>query len=151
MTKITHFLGIVYANKGNHHNNQNNHLSSPFSKNSWPHTHDEDHAYHDTHGPILIQPAFKKVDKTPHENNQENDSVYVAEKLEPESPKAMSLVAEDTKRDINSSLGRKLVYKSMGGLRLKKPIRLQMWLDINRETFGSRTNPQCVHWSTLKG
>lgn len=46
---------------------------------------------------------------------------------------------------------KKLMYKSLSGMRLKRPIRLQMWLDIDRETFGSRTNPQCVHWSTLRG
>lgn len=61
---------------------------------------------------------------------------------------------EQEKKDFNSTKQtgkKKLVYKTMSGVRLKKPVRLQMWLDINKETFGSRTNPQCVHWSTLKG
>lgn len=86
---------------------------------------------------------------------QENESTYVAEKLESEGPKALALVMEENKeKEANSSkdIGKKkLLYKSLSGIRLKKPIRLQMWLDIDRETFGSRTNPQCVHWSTLRG
>ncbi|KOB74665.1 Protocadherin-like wing polarity protein stan, partial [Operophtera brumata] len=150
--------GIVYATKGNnHHNSQTNHLNmSPLSKNSWPHSNDEDHANHDSHGPINIQPAFKKQDKAFNGDGsiEENDSTYVAEKLESESPKALALVSEDLKKEGNSTKGlgnKKLVYKSMSGIRLKRPIRLQMWLDIDKETFGSRTNPQCVHWSTLKG
>lgn len=67
----------------------------------------------------------------------------------------MALTMELEKKDsINSTKQtgkKKLVYKTMSGVRLKKPVRLQMWLDINKETFGSRTNPQCVHWSTLRG
>lgn len=75
----------------------------------------------------------------------------MAERLE--GPKALALVVEDLKKEGNTTkdLSKKLVYKSMSGIRLKKPIRLQMWLDIDKETFGSRTNPQCVHWSTLRG
>lgn len=122
----------------------------------WPH--DDDTSNHENHGPILIQPAFKKQEKTAYTNEhfQENESAYVAEKLDDETPKvlALSLVAEEKPKDGNSTkeVGKKkLVYKSLGGMRLKKPIRLQMWLDIDRETFGSRTNPQCVHWSTLRG
>lgn len=145
------FTGIVYATKGNHHNTQSNNLNvSPQAKNAWPHSNDEDHANHDTHGPILIQPA-KKQDKAFNVETQENDSTYVAEKLQ--SPQALALVIEDLKKEANVSkkVGKKkLVYKSMSGIRLKRPIRLQMWLDIDRETFSSRTNPQCVHWSTLR-
>ncbi|CAF4901464.1 unnamed protein product [Pieris macdunnoughi] len=121
--------GIAYVNKGNPQN-QNN-------KNPWS----PDNSIQDTHGPIVIQPAFKKQDSYA-ETQEEN---ILAEKLE--QPKALALTVETG----NMSMGRKLVYKSLNGIRLKKPIRLQLWLDISRETFGSRTNPQCVHWSMARG
>lgn len=66
----------------------------------------------------------------------------------------MALIMEQEKKDSNFTKQtgkKKLVYKTLSGVRLKKPVRLQMWLDINKDTFGSRTNPQCVHWSTLRG
>ncbi|KAJ2938245.1 hypothetical protein O0L34_g17587 [Tuta absoluta] len=132
--------GITYTNKGDHKNTHTNNI--PQTKH-WPN--DMDH--HENHGPVVIQPTYKKQEK-PYNNAQENDSSYTAEKLEsPEGPKVMALVMEQA----NVTMKKKLVYKSLGGIRLKKPIRLQLWLDIDRETFGSRTNPQCVHWSTLRG
>ncbi|KAG6465472.1 hypothetical protein O3G_MSEX015170, partial [Manduca sexta] len=141
--------GIVYANRGHHHNS--NHINISPSK-QWPHSDDETS---NDHGPIVIQPSFKKQDKSlyPGEIVQENDSSYVAEKLEQDGPKVLALVMDPEKKEGNvSNTGKiKLMYKSLSGIRLKKPIRLQMWLDINKETFGSRTNPQCVHWSTLRG
>ncbi|KAL0891925.1 hypothetical protein ABMA27_015170 [Loxostege sticticalis] len=146
--------GISYANKGYPHQaNPNNHLNNPQMTNTWHHTDDES-SNHDNHGPILIQPAFKKQEKNAfiNDNYQENDSAYVAERDQEPKVLALSLVAEDkTKDNTTKEMKKKLVYKSLGGMRLKRPIRLQMWLDINRETFGSRTNPQCVHWSTLRG
>ncbi|XP_059052501.1 protocadherin-like wing polarity protein stan [Achroia grisella] len=149
--------GITYANKG-HKSNTNNHISLNLpSKNTW--SHDDETSNHENHGPILIQPAFKKQEKIAYtdDNLQENESSYVADKNVVEGPKvmALSMDSEDRNKDSTNSTRdvgkKKLIYKSMGGIRLKKPIRLQMWLDIDKETFGSRTNPQCVHWSTLRG
>ncbi|XP_072940790.1 protocadherin-like wing polarity protein stan [Epargyreus clarus] len=151
--------GITYVNKGEHHQTQqSNHIPTGNSK-TW--SNKDDDPDHDHHGPVVIQPAYKKHDKDKayaQENYQENESSYVAEKLDSDGPKVMALVMEppDTKSkdNVNStkeSGQKKLVYKSLSGIRLKKPIRLQMWLDINKESFGSRTNPQCVHWSTLRG
>lgn len=54
-----------------------------------------------------------------------------------------------TRRENNSN--KKLLYKSLSGIRLPTPIRLQMWLDSNYTAFNERSNPQCVHWSTIKG
>lgn len=142
------FPGITYANKGHHHQPRQNHVNNNLQK-SWPN--DEDH--HEHHGPVLIQPAIKKQEKI-FTNNQENDSTYTEIIEKDEGPKVMALIMEQEKKDSNSTkqMGKKkLVYKTMSGIRLKKPVRLQMWLDINKETFGSRTNPQCVHWSTLRG
>ncbi|RVE52505.1 hypothetical protein evm_002899 [Chilo suppressalis] len=150
--------GLVYTNKGHPHQTVDNYIkNNPHSKNTWSNN-DDENSNHEHHGPILIQPAFKKQEKASYnsDNYQDNESSYVAEKLEQEGPKvlALSLVAEDKlKEGLNTTkdMKKKLIYKSMGGIRLKRPIRLQMWLDIDRETFGSRTNPQCVHWSTLRG
>uniref|UniRef100_A0A2A4J5X8 Protocadherin-like wing polarity protein stan n=1 Tax=Heliothis virescens TaxID=7102 RepID=A0A2A4J5X8_HELVI len=141
--------GIVYANKGNHQN-LNNHINpNSQAKNTWPL---DENQNHDNHGPVVIQPTFKKQEKSFNaEDLQENESLYVAEKLEGnDGPKVMALVMESGNAT-KDSIKKKLIYKSLSGIRLKRPIRLQMWLDIDRETFGSRTNPQCVHWSTLRG
>ncbi|KAJ8732952.1 hypothetical protein PYW07_015551 [Mythimna separata] len=142
--------GIIYANKGNTHHQQTNHINpNSNSKNTWPL---EEAQNHDNHGPVLIQPTFKKQEKPFNSDDlQENESSYVSEKLESnEGPKVMALVMESG-NVTKDGAKKKLVYKSLSGIRLKRPIRLQMWLDIDRETFGSRTNPQCVHWSTLRG
>ncbi|KAF9822527.1 hypothetical protein SFRURICE_010278 [Spodoptera frugiperda] len=141
--------GIVYANKGNHHQMSNHVNTNSQSKNTWPL---DDPQIQDNHGPVVIQPTFKKQEKSyTSEDLQENESSYVADKIETnEGPKVMALVSEmgNSTKDGGK---KKLIYKSLSGIRLKRPVRLQMWLDIDRETFGSRTNPQCVHWSTLRG
>ncbi|XP_037874856.1 protocadherin-like wing polarity protein stan [Bombyx mori] len=132
--------GILYANRGTKHY-QANRVSS--QRQNRPHTKEDPPA---EHGPVLIQPAFKK-----HERNdqiQENESLFVADR--DDGPKVMALVMDGETRSNATGVGKKM-YRSLSGIRLKKPIRLQIWLDINRETFGSRTNPQCVHWSTLRG
>ncbi|KAH9644921.1 hypothetical protein HF086_014409 [Spodoptera exigua] len=140
---------IVYANKGTHHQMSNHVNQNSHSKNTWP---VDDPQIQDNHGPVVIQPTFKKQEKSyASEDLQENESSYVADKIETnEGPKVMALVSEMGNSTKDGSK-KKLVYKSLSGIRLKRPIRLQMWLDIDRETFGSRTNPQCVHWSTLRG
>ncbi|XP_072387451.1 protocadherin-like wing polarity protein stan isoform X2 [Diabrotica undecimpunctata] len=46
---------------------------------------------------------------------------------------------------------RKLVYKSLAGVPLSSPIRLQMWMDPNNTVLNARSNPQCVHWSRVRG
>ncbi|XP_026490100.2 protocadherin-like wing polarity protein stan isoform X1 [Vanessa tameamea] len=152
--------GIMYTNKGHTHQNHiNNHITNDIQTkhNTWPQSEDEN-SNQDNHGPVVIQPAYKKQEKPYiNDNFQENDSSYVAERLESsDGPKVMALIKENdtVNKDANltKEIGKKkLIYKSLNGVRLKKPIRLQIWLDINRETFGSRTNPQCVHWSTLRG
>lgn len=146
----------MYANKGHHQSEVNNDInahSNAHTKRTW--SSDEEQLTSD-HGPVVIQPAYKKQEKSYGDSLQENDSSYVAERLEnSEGPKVLALVMDNEKdKESNASkeVGKKkLIYKSLNGVRLKKPIRLQIWLDINRETFGSRTNPQCVHWSTANG
>ncbi|CAH2075509.1 unnamed protein product, partial [Iphiclides podalirius] len=154
--------GVVYANKGQNHQTQTNQISTnPQSRNNWPHANEDDNLNGDHHGPVVIQPAYKKQDNGDSENLRENNSMYGAEKIikvdgaDNLKVMALTMAPNDKNKDGGNSSKeadkKKLVYKSLGGIRLRKPIRLQLWLDINRETFGSRTNPQCVHWSTLRG
>lgn len=51
----------------------------------------------------------------------------------------------------DKSLTKKLLYKSLSETSLKLPVRLQIWLDPNITAFNERSNPQCVHWSTVRG
>nr|XP_023025805.1 protocadherin-like wing polarity protein stan [Leptinotarsa decemlineata] len=44
-----------------------------------------------------------------------------------------------------------LSYKSLSGVRLPVAVRLQILLDSNYTVFNERSNPQCVHWSTVRG
>ncbi|CAH2107056.1 unnamed protein product [Euphydryas editha] len=151
--------GITYSNKGHTHPNQvNNHITNNVHSKHNPWSQSEDDNSNENHGPVVIQPAYKKQEKPYiNDNFQENDSSYVAERLESsDGPKVLALVMDseinNKEANLTKEIGKKkLIYKSLNGVRLKKPIRLQIWLDINRETFGSRTNPQCVHWSTLRG
>lgn len=46
---------------------------------------------------------------------------------------------------------KKLLYKSLSGIVLNVPVKLQIWLDSNKTVFNERSNPQCVHWSTVRG
>lgn len=147
-------IGIIYNNKGQKHSTENQNTNVHTKHSTWPPA--EDEMANDNHGPVVIQPAYKKQEKPYiNDNYQENDSSYVAERQDnSEGPKVMALIMDNEVKKDNStkdSVKKKLIYKSLNGVRLKKPIRLQLWLDINRETFGSRTNPQCVHWSTLRG
>lgn len=54
------------------------------------------------------------------------------------------------KRD-EYELSKKLLYKSLSGIPLNQPIRIQLALDTDRVIFNERSNPQCVHWSTVRG
>lgn len=53
------------------------------------------------------------------------------------------------KRD--KSFTKKLLYKSLSGVSLKMPIRYHIWLDPDITLFNERSNPQCVHWTTVRG
>lgn len=44
-----------------------------------------------------------------------------------------------------------MVYRSLGSPHLSQPIKLQMWLNIDRAMFGPRSNPQCVRWNSFTG
>lgn len=41
-------------------------------------------------------------------------------------------------------------YESLTGIPLQSPVQVRLWLNEN-DDFKTRTNPQCVHWSTARG
>ncbi|KAG7212572.1 hypothetical protein KM043_012871 [Ampulex compressa] len=41
-------------------------------------------------------------------------------------------------------------YESLTGVPLQSPVQVRLWLS-EHEDFKTRTNPQCVHWSTARG
>jgi cadherin EGF LAG seven-pass G-type receptor 1 len=59
------------------------------------------------------------------------------------------------KRDVISanyeaeSVEEKITYRSLGSPHLSQPIRVQMWLNIEKARFTPRLNPQCVRWHTF--
>ncbi|XP_055533079.1 protocadherin-like wing polarity protein stan isoform X2 [Wyeomyia smithii] len=62
--------------------------------------------------------------------------------------KKRSLVQQFTHdTDDNTDDNIQLEYKSLGNPHLPQPIKLQMWLQIPRNWFGPRSNPQCVRWN----
>ncbi|VEN51222.1 unnamed protein product, partial [Callosobruchus maculatus] len=82
--------------------------------------------YHDDNIPL----------SSTHHSNEEDSKSY-EEKL------SMSL--RRTRRE------RPVSYSSLSGISLAAPIRLHVWLDYNRTTINERSNPQCVHWTTVRG
>ncbi|XP_055704133.1 protocadherin-like wing polarity protein stan [Phlebotomus papatasi] len=42
-----------------------------------------------------------------------------------------------------------LIYRSLGSPHLLQPIKIQMWLNIDKSGFGIRSNPQCVRWNSF--
>ncbi|XP_066248043.1 protocadherin-like wing polarity protein stan isoform X1 [Euwallacea similis] len=74
----------------------------------------------------------KKIFVEPEVKTHENDAHYL--------------------RTRRSQLAKKeLVYKSLSGISLKSPIKIQLWLNSNSTIFNERSNPQCVHWTTSRG
>lgn len=42
-------------------------------------------------------------------------------------------------------------HESITGMPLQSPVQVRLWIDDSREDRKTRTNPQCVHWSTIRG
>lgn len=80
-----------------------------------------------------VDKMYKKVIMDPQVKVHENDARY----------------GESERR--RRSMGKKLFFKSLAGMALSLPIRLQIVLDSNRTVFNERSNPQCVHWSVARG
>lgn len=81
--------------------------------------------------------SLKKAIIEPEVKIHENDAQYYR--------------IEDNHRKRRNSATKRLLYKSLSMASLKLPIKLQIWLDSNLTIFNERSNPQCVHWSTVRG
>lgn len=63
----------------------------------------------------------------------ENESLYRDKRL--------------VKRHTSDEDDQQPIYRTLGSPHLSQPIKLQMWLNIDRNAFGPRSNPQCVRWN----
>lgn len=61
--------------------------------------------------------------------------------------KKRSLSHEDSSGDAKKP--ETFIYRSLGSPHLTQPIKIQMWLNLNRNQIGMRSNPQCVRWNTF--
>lgn len=91
----------------------------------------------------LFDPDFKTTD----EIILKGDSNEVTEGFTKRQIKR-ELITRDSSH-IEENPEEKLVYRSLGSPHLNQPIRVQMWLNIERNRFGPRLNPQCVRWHTF--
>lgn len=82
----------------------------------------------------VTKPPPKKLKKTDAEHKHENSAYLV----------------ETRHRRSEYELSKKLLYKSLSGTALSVPMRIQLRLDPG-QIFNERSNPQCVHWSTVRG
>lgn len=89
--------------------------------------------------PIEMLEEFVPTKKSSDNSNMENEATY-SEK-------------HHVKRGIIDNAyneeDQPLVYRSLGSPHLSQPIKLQMWLNIDRSMFGPRSNPQCVRWNSF--
>lgn len=69
--------------------------------------------------------------------NLENEAIYLEKRV---VKRGLSDDEDDEQQ---------LVYRSLGSPHLSQPIKLQMWLNIERSLFGPRANPQCVRWNSF--
>lgn len=61
----------------------------------------------------------------------------------------INLVSILDEYDGSSEESETYVYKQLDEVDLKSPIRLRMWIDSDKQPL--KTNPQCVHWTTVRG
>lgn len=107
--------------------------------------HDLDHpSYEQTSAEI----AVVKEDRPPGYVPKRNFSGEDAIEMENESTYPEKRIA---KRDVftDAASQQQLVYRSLGSSHLMQPIKLQMWLNVDRAMFSPRLNPQCVRWNSF--
>lgn len=82
---------------------------------------------------------LKRILTDSGEEISENESQYL--RMDP---------SRRIKRD-EKTLTKKLLYKNLSGVSLTLPIKYQIWLDPDITLFNERSNPQCVHWTSVRG
>ncbi|KAL3270161.1 hypothetical protein HHI36_009218 [Cryptolaemus montrouzieri] len=69
-------------------------------------------------------------------------------KLHKNDPQYLIFKNRKRRHDLSS---KRLLYKSLSGMQLNLPLKIQIWLNSSATIFNERSNPQCVHWSTARG
>lgn len=123
----------------------------------------------DEHHPPMVNPDDIKItvhDMTEHDDNFGNSpelSIHTNDELfNPELSSAEDIVLKEDSNEVPEPLKKhtkrelitkedddKVTYRSLGSPHLSQPIRVQMWLNIEKNRFGPRLNPQCVRWHTF--
>ncbi|CRK90013.1 CLUMA_CG003735, isoform A [Clunio marinus] len=124
---------------------------------------------------LMMNPDDIKItvhDMTEHDdfdkattNDIFNPEVSSAEEILSKADESNEVLAEALKKHVKRELvtrqeeeeaegeeemgGEKVTYRSLGSPHLSQPIRVQMWLNIEKSRFGPRLNPQCVRWHTF--
>lgn len=104
------------------------------------------HDLNDGHEPSGPQIAIKNVDRSMVKMKNISDDIL----MENESTYPEKRMAKRDAVETDDSQNQ-LVYRSLGSPHLVQPIKLQMWLNIDRTAFGPRLNPQCVRWNSFTG
>lgn len=96
-----------------------------------------------------IDENFPPPPSSPPENlNKDDIKITVHDMTENEDFNHLNeeeIQVERVKRDVMDSEER-VIYRSLGSPHLSQPIRVQMWLNIEKSRFNARLNPQCVRW-----
>lgn len=91
----------------------------------------------------------------PFLDNFENDKfpkkTFVDPQVKVHENDAHYLAMQGGRSRVGRSVSKKLFFKSLAGKALSLPVRIQIWLDSNTTVFNERSNPQCVHWSVVRG
>ncbi|XP_060527638.1 protocadherin-like wing polarity protein stan isoform X2 [Cylas formicarius] len=82
---------------------------------------------------------------------QQTGSMFMEPEVKIHENDARYFRSENNRMKRDKNIRKKLFYKSLSNIQLDIPIRLQIWLNSNHTMFNERSNPQCVHWSTVKG
>ena len=100
---------------------------------------------------VVVSFQEDHVDKTDINNREEQLKKILIDGDQKQDNEAQYLrfPAHRLKRD--RSVTKKLLYKSLSGVHLSLPVQLRIWLDPNITVFNERSNPQCVHWTTMRG
>ncbi|XP_053689361.1 protocadherin-like wing polarity protein stan isoform X2 [Sabethes cyaneus] len=110
---------------GNHHEMAMSFDENPFEVSNPPDT-------------VILSPLVAQSDTKGRIDKQKYTSI-----------KKRSLVQQFTPNlDDDIIQSKPIEYKPLGNPHFPQSIKLQMWLQIPRNWFGSRSNPQCVRWNS---
>lgn len=73
----------------------------------------------------------------------ENDAIYRKRRL---IKRQVEVIYPSDQQQTTS---KRNIYRTLSSPHLSQPIKLQMWLDIEPNRFGPRSNPQCVRWNSF--